>query len=148
MPSPKAVAAEPRSIALKIDPDSRLAAAAGGAARFLADGAGLAGTAVGELQKSVIAVCQEAFERLESEHAHLNVTLTRFQDRIEVLLTHEGSAAPIVGLDQIAGLARQFGGLPFGEGLLRGIDRVQYEAQGSVAITRLTKYLGRAPQIV
>lgn len=147
MPSLKAVAADPRSIALKIDPDARLAAAAGGAARFLADSAGLASTAVGELQKSVVAVCQEAFEHLESEQAHLNVTLTRFPDRIEVTLSHEGAVAPILGLDQIAGLAGQFGGLNSAEGILSGIDRVQFEAQGSVAITRLTKYLGRAPQI-
>ena len=75
------------------------------------------------------------------------MTLARFPDRIEVTLSHEGSVTPILGLDQIAGLAGQFGGFASAEGILSGVDRVQFEAQGSVAITRLTKYLGRAPQI-
>lgn len=141
------MAAEPLTIALQIDPDARLAAAVGGAARFLADAAGLASAVAAELQKSVIAACREAFEHLENDQAHLDVTLRRFRDRIEVVLAYEGAANPVVGLDQIAGLASQCGGLAPGENLLSGIDRVQYEAQGSVAITRFTKYLGRAPKV-
>lgn len=99
--------------------------------------------AVTELQKSVIAACQEAFEHLVGNHPHLLVTLSLFADRIEIAMSHEGSAEPAVGLDRIAGFAEQLGG----SGGLGGVDRVQYEAHNGLAVTRLTKYLGHAPRI-
>jgi hypothetical protein len=132
-----------RGIELQIDPDARLAAAAGGAARCLAEAAGLASDVVVELQKSIVAACQEAFEHLTGERPHLNVTLTRYPDRIEVAITHEGGAGPAMGLDRIAGFADQLGG----SGGLGGIDRVQYESREGLEITRLTKYLGHVPGI-
>lgn len=135
--------AESKGIQLQIDPDARLAAAAGGVARYLAESAGLANEAVSELQKSIVVACQEAFEHLRGDHPHLNVTLTRFPDRIEVAMSYEGATEPAVGLDRIAGFAEQLGG----SGGLGGVDRVQYEAHGGVAVTRLTKYLGHAPRI-
>lgn len=135
--------ADSKSIELQIDPDARLAAAAGGAARYLAESAGLANEAVAQLQKSIVAACLEAFEHLTEDHPHLKVTLTRFPDRIEVAVAHAGNAAPAVGLDQIAGFAGQLGS----SSALGGIDRAQYEASGGLAVTRLTKYLGHAPRI-
>jgi hypothetical protein len=137
------VNAEHKGIELQIDADARLAAAAGGAARFLGESAGLTGEEVAELQKSVVAACEEAFEHLTGEHAHLTVKLERFPDRIEVSMSHEGGAEPAVGLDRIAGFATQIGSA----GGLGGVDRVQYEAHNGIAVTRLTKYLGRAPHI-
>jgi hypothetical protein len=137
------VTADSKAIELLIDADPRLAAAAGGAARYLADSAGLAGEDVGELQKSVVAACEEAFEHLTGEHPHLKVTIERFPDRIEVALAHKGDAEPALGLDRIAGFVDRSAGAH----AMTGIDRVQFEAQGGVAITRLTKYLGRAPHI-
>ncbi len=62
----------------------------------------------------------------------------RYPDRIEIAIAHEGDAAPAIGLDRIAGFATQIGAA----GGLGGVDRVQYEARGGLAITRLTKYLG------
>ena len=135
--------AEAKSIELQIDPDARLAAAAGGAARYLAEAAGLPSEEAAELQKSIVAACQETFEHLTGNHPHLTVTLSRYPDRIEVAIAHEGDAAPAVGLDRIAGFASQVGG----SGGLGGVDRVQYEARGGLAITRLTKYLGHLPPI-
>jgi hypothetical protein len=134
---------EAKGIELQIDADIRLAAAAGGAARYLGESAGLTGGEVAELQKSVVAACEEAFEHLAGEHPHLTVTLKRFPDRIEVSMAHEGGAEPAVGLDRIAGFATQIGS----PGGLGGVDRVQYESHGGIAITRLTKYVGRAPHI-
>jgi hypothetical protein len=137
------VSAEIKSIELQIDADARLAAAVGGAAHYFAESAGLASDQAGELQKSIVAACQEAFEHLAGEHPHLAVTLTRYPDRIEVAMAHEGGGEPAVGLDRIAGFANQ----PGGSGGLGGVDRVQYEAREGLAVTRLTKYLGHAPHI-
>lgn len=137
------VSAEVKGIQLQIDADARLAAAAGGAARYFAEFAGLASDEVVELQKSIVAACEEVFEHLTGAHPHLTVNLTRFPDRIEVAMSHEGEGEPAVGLDRIAGFATSVGG----SGGLSGVDRVQYESQGRLAVTRLTKYLGRAPHI-
>jgi hypothetical protein len=137
------VSAEAKGIQLQIDADARLAAAAGGAARFFAEAAGLTSEEAADLQKSIVAACEEAFEHLSGEHPHLTVTLTRYRDRIEVAMAHEGSAEPAVGLDRIAGFASHVGG----SGGLGGVDRVQYEAHDGLAVTRLTKYLGHAPHI-
>lgn len=128
---------------LQIDADARLAAAAGGAARYLADSAGLTAEEAAELQKSVVAACEEAFDHLAGEHPHLTVTFTLYIDRIEVAMAHKGEAQPAVGLDRIAGFASQIGG----SGGLGGVDRVQYESRDGLAVTRLTKYFGRAPHI-
>jgi hypothetical protein len=137
------VSAEAKSIQLQIDADPRLAAAVGGAVRFLADAAGLTGDEATDLQKSVVIACEESFEHLAGERPHLTVTLTRYSDRIEVAMAHEGAAEPAVGLDRIAGFAGQLEG----SGGLGGVDRVQYEAHDGMAVTRLTKYFGRAPHI-
>jgi len=137
------VSAEAKSIQLQIDADARLAAAVGGAARYFAESAGLASEEVKELEKSVVAACQQAFAHLAGEHPHLTVTLTRYPDRIEVAMAHEGGGAPAVGLDHVAGFANQLGG----SGGLGGVDRVQYEAHEGLAVTRLTKYLGQAPHV-
>jgi hypothetical protein len=137
------VTAESKSIRLQIDGDARLAAAAGGVARYLADNSGLENEATSQLQAAVVAACQEAFECLSEDHPHLNVTLARYADRIEVALSHEGDAAPAIGLDTIAGFAAQVGGAPGTSSVLCGVDRVQYETQGNVAVTRLTKYISQ-----
>jgi hypothetical protein len=137
------VNAESKGIELQIDADARLAAAAGGAARYFAEAAGLSSEEAAELQKSIVAACQEAFEHLIGDQPHLTVTLKRYPDRIEVSMAHEGGAEPAVGLDRIAGFATQVGA----SGGMGGVDRVQYEAQDGKAITRLTKYLGHTPHI-
>jgi hypothetical protein len=134
---------EAKGIELQIDPDARLAAAAGGAARYLAESAGLTSEEAAELQKSIAAACQEAFEHLVGNHPHLTVTLRRYPDRLEIALAHDGNGAPAVGLDRIAGFADQLGG----SGGLGGVDRVQYEARDGLANTRLTKYLRHGPAI-
>lgn len=138
------VSADSKEIELLIDADTRLAAAAGGAARYLAESAGMQLEAASELQKSVVAACCESFEHLSGKRPHLVVKLSLFADRIEIAMTHEGNAEPAIGLDQIAGFAGQLGC----SGGLGGVDRVQYEAHGGMAVTRLTKYFGHAPRIV
>jgi hypothetical protein len=139
------VSAETKGIYMEMEADVRLAAAAGGAARYFADAAGLEGAALSDWQTAIVAACKEAFEHLTREHPRLDVTLSRLADRLEVALSCEGNTAPAVGLDTLAGFAP--GDLetrpqPGGKSpVLGGVDRVQYETRDGVAITRLTKYI-------
>jgi hypothetical protein len=137
------VTAESKLYRLRIEADARLAAGAGGLAHFLGEAAGLSADAATELQKSVVAACNEAFENMSGEHAHLNLTFAWYADRIEVAVAQEGDV-PAVGLDRIAGFAEQIGSMA----ALSGIDRVQFEAKDGTAITRLTKYLRAASRMV
>jgi hypothetical protein len=140
---PAAVATEPKSLRVQVDADARLAAAIGGAARYLAEAAGMENGKAMQLQSSVVAACVEVFQYLTGDHPHLQVTLARFSDRIEVALSHHGDASPAVGLDSIAGFAAQLGG-EGGANPFVGVDRVQYETHGGETVTRLTKYIGKA----
>jgi hypothetical protein len=123
------VETEAKSIRLQVDADPRLAAAVGGAARYLADAAGMENDAVAQLQAAVIAACRELFASLREDHPCLNVTLTRLSDRIEVSLSHEGTPPQAADFD--------------GKEVPAGIDRVQHETQGNLAVTRLTKYISQ-----
>ncbi|HEV1993149.1 MAG TPA: hypothetical protein VGR03_02350 [Candidatus Acidoferrum sp.] len=142
------MATEPKTFRLLLDADARLAAAAGGVVRHLADVAGLESDAIARLQSAVIAACSEAFEHLTADHPRLEITFTRLSDRIEVALSHRGEGFPAVGLDTIAGFAAQVGGTESNPGVFAVFDRVQYETHGGEALTRLTKYIGQvAPSI-
>ncbi len=137
------MAAELKSFLLHIEADARLAAAAGGVVRYLADAAGFESDAIARLQSAVIAACSEAFEHLTADHPQLQVTFTRFSDRMEVALSHQGEDSPALGIDTIAGFAAQVGGTGSIQVVLAGFDRVQYETHGGEAVTRLTKYIGQ-----
>lgn len=141
------MATEPTTFHLRLDADARLAAAAGGAARFLAETAGLESSATSQLQSSVVTACIESFEHLTNAKQHLDVTLTRFPDRIEVALSFPDDSAPALGLDTIAGFAKQSSTSAEAPNVFAGVDRVQYESHDGKAVTRLTKYIGQlAPQ--
>ena len=126
-----------------MDADARLAAAAGGAARFLADDAGLESGAGAQLQSSVIAASKEAFLHLAPTHPHLEITLARFPDRLEISLSHEGDAAPASPSSAAAKVQSSAN-----SGELPGVDRVQYETHGNEIVIRLTKFLDKvAPKV-
>jgi len=142
------VASDSKTFRLQIDADPRLAAAAGGVARYLADTAGLETDVAARLQSAVVTATSEAFEHLTASQPHLEVTFTRLADRMEVSLAHRGEGSPAVGLDSIAGFAARIAGTSSTPGVFAGFDRVQYESRGGEAITRLTKYFGEvAPSI-
>ena len=145
---PAAVATEPKSLRVQIDADARLAAAIGGAARYLADAAGMENSKAIQLQSSVVAACVEVFQYLTGDYPHLQVTLARFSDRIEVALSHHGDASPAGGLDSIAGFAALHGGGEARANPFVGFDCVQHETHGGESVTRLTKYLGRVPPVI
>jgi hypothetical protein len=140
-PSRTAVATDAKRTQLKMDADPRLAAAAGGAARCLGDAAGLEDASLSQLQSAIVAACREEFRHLDATHPHLEVTLTRFSDRIEVVLAHEGESSAALGLDAVVGFAAQLGNHSGGARALDGVDRVQFETHGGCAITRLAKLL-------
>ena len=137
------MATELQSLLLLIEADARLAAAAGGVVRYLADAAGFQNDAIARLQSAVVAACLEAFEHLSADHPQLQITFTRFSDRMEVALSHLGEDSPAVGLDTIAGFTAQAGGTGSMQVVLAGFDRIQYETHGGEAVTRLTKYIGQ-----
>ena len=124
------MSAEPNLIQMQIEADARLAAAAGAAARYFADVAGLEGAAITRLQTAVISACKQAFTHLTAEHPWLEVKLTRLADRIEVALSNQGRQSAAGESDG-------------GSAALGGVDDVQYETYGNVTIVRLTKYITR-----
>lgn len=136
---------ESKGVYMQIEADSRLAAAAGGAARYYADSAGLEAPAIASWQTAIVAACKEAFAHLTREHPRLDVRFTRLADRLEVALSREGETAPAIGLDSLTGLSAETGDAPdkarSGSPVLRGVDRVQYESRDGLAVTRLTKYI-------
>lgn len=143
----RAVATEPKNLHMSIDADTRLAAAAGGVARFLADAAGLESDAITRLQSAVIEACLEAFEHLAGKHPHLEIDFARFSDRLEVSLSRE-DAGPVVDMHTITGFAANRLEKAPDSATPSGVDRVQHETHGKEIVTRLTKYLGQvAPSL-
>jgi len=136
------VATKPKSLCLQFDADARLAAAAGGAARYLADASGLESDASAQLQSTVIAACVESFDHLTGARPNLEVTLTRFADRIEVALSFRGQSSPARSRDTLEGFSSQHGAKEEMPAVFAGVDRVQYESHEGAAVTRLTKYFG------
>ena len=135
------MATEAKRIQLQIDADPRLAAAAGGAAHYLGAAAGLEEASLDRLQSAIVAACREEFRKLGAAHPQLEVTLTRFIDRIEVALAHEAEGSPAVSIDAAAGSAAQLGDNSGCACRLDGVDRVQFETHDGCAVTRLTKFL-------
>jgi hypothetical protein len=127
------VIAELRSIRMQLDVDVRLAAAAGGAARYFADAAGLGHDAVSHLQMAVIAACEEAFHEVSGDQATLDVTLVWLVDRIEVSVSHQGAAPLSTSRDQGPNAAEA--------DILEGVDDVQHETRDGIVVTRLTKFI-------
>ena len=136
------MATEPNTIELKVGDDPRLAAGAGGVARYLADAAGLDSHTASQLQAATAAACAEAFQHLTPRDPLLKIVYARHEDRIEIAFSHKGSAAPAVGLDFMAGFAHGSPGGGASRNILTGVDRVQYDTRDGEAVTRLTKYIG------
>jgi hypothetical protein len=90
-----------------MDADERLAAAAGGAARYMADSAGMENSEILGLQAAVVAACKYCFH-CHSAAKHCDIALQRLTDRIEIELSFPGKESPegketpkIAGVDEI-----------------------------------------------
>ena len=114
-------------ISLQLDPDDRLVAAVGGAARYLADAAGLGQEVIVQFQASVLSACRHCF-RCHSSDQPCDITLRRSTDRLEVEVALPGSEPPA---NEKASWA--------------GIDEVHCESRGAAAVLRLTKYVPPNP---
>jgi hypothetical protein len=77
-------------IILQMDPDERLAAAAGGAVRHFGDAVGLEAEATIELQASVLAACRYCF-KVQPVAARFQVLFQRLADRIQIELSFPGN---------------------------------------------------------
>jgi hypothetical protein len=110
-----------------MDPDERLVAAVGGAARYLADAAGLGNETILQFQASVVSACRHCF------HCHTSgvpcgITLRRTLDRLEVEVALPGTEPP--NREKPA---------------WDGIDEVHCESHAEAAILRLTKFVPPNP---
>jgi hypothetical protein len=114
-------------ISVLLDPDDRLVAAVGGAARYLADAAGLAKDLIAQFQVSVISACRHCFHCHTSD-APCGITLRRSPGRLEVEVVLPGTAA--AENEQTN---------------WEGIDEVHRENQEHASVLRLTKYVPDAP---
>jgi hypothetical protein len=124
------VATETQKIALRMDADARLVAAAGGVARYFADAAGLDGAAVSDLQSATITVCKQEIEKLENSNRGLEVVVTRSPDRIEVAVSRPATAGAAAEKEVARNIA--------------GVDQLESELRADKKVTRLTKYVNAA----
>ena len=86
-----------------MDADERLAAAAGGAARYLADTAGLENSEILGLQAAVVAACKYCFH-CHSSAQHCDISLQKLTDRIEIELAFPGKSPEGKEKPKIAGV--------------------------------------------
>jgi hypothetical protein len=116
-----------QTITLRLDPDDRLAAAIGGAIRYLADTAGLENDSILQLQSSVLAACKQFFDASHSS-LRCEARIKRVNDRLEVELK-----VPETALQQGAEKLSW-----------PGVDEVHAEAIGTTSLLRLIKRLPNA----
>ena len=115
----------PQTILIQMDADVRLAAAAGGVARYFADSAGLANEAILNLQESVMLACKHCFH-CHSSASSCEITLLRYEDRLEIDVAVPGTETP-EGKQEL---------------MLPGVDEVHCEFLENSARMRLIKFLG------
>jgi hypothetical protein len=110
-----------------MDPDERLVAAVGGAARYMADAAGLGNETILQFQASVVSACKHCF-LCHSSGESCGITLRRSLDRLEVEVALSGTEPP-----------------DNEKASWEGIDEVQCELRDHSAILRLTKFVAPNP---
>ena len=115
----------PQTILLQMDADVRLAAAAGGVARYFADNAGLANEAILNLQESVMLACKRCFH-CHNSATSCEITLLRYEDRLEINLVVPATETPKENEEL----------------MLPGVDEVHCEILEHSARLRLIKFLG------
>lgn len=113
------------STALRFSADPRLAAAAAGVARYFADSAGMEADAVAKLQAATLAICVEEFPHLAADDSKLSVDVSRFADRIEIVVTCTGEPG------------RRVSSIP-------GVDKIETTTYGDESTTRLTKFIAQS----
>ncbi len=85
--------AEPKRIVLRFDADQRFAIGVGGAVRCLAEASGMPEEVCREFQAATVNACMESFK--SNGAAPHQVELSRFDDRIEVVVNANSSSSAI-----------------------------------------------------
>ena len=134
---------EAARVVFHLDPSADLVGVLSTAVRFQASQAGFEAETCAEFARASEDVCREAVSKLTDADGGLNVTLTTFADRIEVLIQHRGQVLPPVGLETFAfSDAPTTGAVGInGLELLSRVDRVLYSAEGGNVQTTLVKFL-------
>jgi len=87
------VSTDPKRIVLQVDSDPRLAAAAGGAVRLLAETAGMPEEVSKEFQEATVRACMQGFE-VQPGRSH-TVEILIFGDRLEVAVDAKAGMSAI-----------------------------------------------------
>jgi hypothetical protein len=122
------VSKSPLQLLLSLDHDERLAAAAGGAIRIIADAAGLPNDTITQLQTAVVSACKLCFDCHRDAATPCQVNFHRFDDRIEVEVSVPGEEAP-TEKPKVT---------------WAGVDDVKCENRENSGVLRLTKFIPAA----
>jgi hypothetical protein len=114
---------------LKMDPDVRLAAAAGGAIRCMGDTAGLPTEEIVQLQAAVNGACKKCFAT-QTTGKPCEIDMRRTADRIEVEVVVP-ECTPPAEQEKLS---------------WPGVDEVQCEARDHAGVLRLTKFVASAAE--
>lgn len=120
---PIAVAVEPVLVLIRLDSDPRLIAGVAAAAGSCASAAGLGAAEAAGLRAAVRTACEQAFG--PAPDARLDVRIACRPGRLDVTLSLPGTPA-----DAAAPLPP-----------LAGVDQVQHETRGNLALAILTKFI-------
>ena len=114
----------------------------GGAVAHYADRVGLNEESRDSLVSALEDFCRETLPLLGSSGGRLTVAIEEFEDRIEIVVEHEGLARPSAGMDTfLAGNGSASDSRLLGVRLLRNVDRVEYDSRNGSVRTTLVKYL-------
>ena len=139
----RAMTNDPVRVVFQLDRSPLLLGVLRCAVEFQSLQAGLHTDSCPEFAKACEDVCREAFSQLTDSDGKLEVTLDKFDDRMEISIHHHGQLAPAIGLETfaIAGTPASGAAGLNGLELLARVDRVLYSTEDGVARTTLVKYL-------
>jgi hypothetical protein len=122
--------------------DDRLIAAVGGAVAHFAERVGMENAACNLLTAALEELCRQTLPLLQGTEDGLDVAIEDFDDRLEIIVEHNGAPQPSVGVESfIAECARQSKQRVSGVHLMRTVDRIEYDARNGSIKTTLVKYL-------
>lgn len=110
-------------------PDADLVLGVVAAAEHFGQRKHLDDAAVQSLMRAAQDACQSTFKLLSGDNPTLSVVLTEFDDRIEMIIEHQGEALPTAGLDTFLDAVDENAapGDLSGFMLMTLVDRVQYQ---------------------
>jgi hypothetical protein len=125
-----------------LSPNDRLVPAVGGAVAHFAARVGMEDAACARLTEALEELCRQTLPLLQGREEGLDVAIEDFEDRLEIIVEHNGEPQPTVGVESfIAECARESKQRVSGVHLIRTVDRIEYDARNGSIKTTLVKYL-------